>query len=174
MIFVIALILGAKVGRAIRAAITIGIAFIGINLVIGLMLTNLGAVAQAMVTNAGIQRDIVDVGWPSAAAIAFGSSVGLWVIPVAILVNIAMLFAGLTRTLNVDVWNFWHFAFVGSLVVAATNSLGLGILSARADGGVRALLRATGPPRAFSASMASPASRSPPSPPRRSCRSRSR
>lgn len=130
VIFVIALILGAKIGRAVRAAITIGIAFIGINLVIGLMLTNLGAVAQAMVTNAGIHRDIVDVGWPSAAAIAFGSSVGLWVIPVAILVNVIMLFAGLTRTLNVDVWNFWHFAFVGSLVVAATNSLGMGIVSA--------------------------------------------
>ena len=36
-IFIIALILGAKAGRAFRAAVTIGIAFIGINLVIGLM-----------------------------------------------------------------------------------------------------------------------------------------
>ncbi|TIN52593.1 MAG: PTS sugar transporter subunit IIC, partial [Mesorhizobium sp.] len=33
----------------------------------------------------------------------------------------------MTRTLNVDVWNFWHFAFVGSLVVAATDNLAYGI-----------------------------------------------
>lgn len=130
IIFVIALVLGARPGRAFRAGLTIGIAFIGINLVLGLMLTTLGGVAQAIVTNTGMQRDIVDVGWPSAAAIAFGSSVGLWVIPIGILVNVVLLFSGLTRTLNVDVWNFWHFAFVGSLVVAATGSLGYGLIAA--------------------------------------------
>ena len=130
VIFVIALILGSKPGKAFRAAVTIGVAFIGINLVIGLMWTNLSNVAQAIVTNTGIHRDIVDVGWPSAAAIAFGSSVGLWVIPVCIAVNVILLFSGMTRTLNVDVWNFWHFAYVGSLVVAATGSLPMGIIAA--------------------------------------------
>jgi PTS system galactitol-specific IIC component len=130
VIFFIGLALGAKPGRAFRAGVTIGVAFIGINLVIGLMWTNLSDVAKAIVTNTGIKRDIVDVGWPSAAAIAFGSSVGLWVIPVGIIVNIALLVPGYTRTLNVDVWNFWHFAFVGSLLVAATNSLSMGIAAA--------------------------------------------
>lgn len=130
VIFIIALILGAKVGRAFRAAVTIGVAFIGINLVLGLMLTSIGDVAKAIVTNTGIQRDIVDVGWPSAAAIAFGSSVGLWVIPIAIAVNIVLLLTRMTRTLNVDVWNFWHFAFIGSLAVAATNSLVYGLIVA--------------------------------------------
>src|SRR5512138_2261989 len=91
IIFVFALVLGAKPGRAFRAAVTIGVAFIGINLVIGLMWSNLSNVAQAIVTNTGIKRDVVDVGWPSAAAIAFGSSVGLWVIPLALIVNILML-----------------------------------------------------------------------------------
>jgi len=127
VIFIIAVVLGAKVGRAFRAAVTIGVAFIGINLVLGLMLGSIGEVAQAIVTNTGIQRDIVDVGWPSAAAIAFGSSVGLWIIPIGIAVNVVLLLARLTRTLNVDVWNFWHFAFIGSLATAATGSLGVGL-----------------------------------------------
>jgi PTS system galactitol-specific IIC component len=130
VIFIIAVVLGARVGRAFRAAITIGVAFIGINLVLGLMLGSIGDVAQAIVTNTGIKRDIVDVGWPSAAAIAFGSSVGLWVIPIGIAVNIALLLMRWTRTLNVDVWNFWHFAFVGSLATAATGSLGYGLVIA--------------------------------------------
>jgi PTS system galactitol-specific IIC component len=128
VIFIIAIVLGAKVGRAFRAAVTIGVAFIGINLVLGLMLGSIGDVAKAIVTNTGIQRDIVDVGWPSAAAIAFGSSVGLWIIPIAIAVNIVLLLTRLTRTLNVDVWNFWHFAFIGSLATAATGSLGYGLI----------------------------------------------
>ena len=35
---------------------------------------------------------VVDVGWPSAASIAFSTQVGLWVIPIAILVNVILLF----------------------------------------------------------------------------------
>jgi len=129
-IFLFAIALGAKVGRAFRSAVVIGVAFIGINLVIGLMWGSLTGVSQAIVANTGIQRDIVDVGWPSAAAIAFGSDVGLWVIPVALLVNVVLLATRLTKTLNVDIWNFWHFAFAGSLVYAATGDLALGIVTA--------------------------------------------
>lgn len=129
-IFLLAWAMGAKPARAFRAGVTIGIAFIGINLVIGLMWGALSGVGQAMVTNTGIQRDVVDVGWPSAAAIAFGSSVGLWVIPIALLVNVILLFTNVTKTLNVDIWNFWHFAFIGSMVVAATGNLVYGLVAA--------------------------------------------
>lgn len=116
IIFFVALIMGAKPGKAFRAGVTIGIAFIGINLVIGLMWGTLSGVAQAMVTNWKITRDVVDVGWPSAAAIAFGTDVGLWVIPIAIIVNLILLVLKVTKTLNIDIWNYWHFAFLGSMV----------------------------------------------------------
>jgi PTS system galactitol-specific IIC component len=130
MIFIFAVVLGTKPGRAFRSAVIIGVAFIGINLVVNLMWSALSNVAQAIVTNTGIERDIIDVGWPSAAAIAFGSSVGLWVIPIALLVNVVLLALRLTKTLNVDLWNFWHFAFIGSLIVAATGNLAMGLVAA--------------------------------------------
>ncbi len=129
-IFIFALILGAKVGRAFRAAVTIGVAFIGINLVIGLMWGALSGVSQALVTNVGIERDIVDVGWPAAAAVAFATDVGLWVIPVGLIVNFALLLPGVTKTLNVDIWNFWHYALVGSLVTFVSGSLPMGLAAA--------------------------------------------
>jgi PTS system galactitol-specific IIC component len=129
-IFIFALILGAKVGRAFRSAVVIGVAFIGINLVVGLMWGALSGVSQALVTNAGITRDIVDVGWPAAAAVAFATNVGLWVIPIGLIVNIVLLLFGVTKTLNVDIWNFWHFAFAGSLVAAVTGNLALGLAAA--------------------------------------------
>jgi PTS system galactitol-specific IIC component len=127
LIFIFAVTLGTRPGRAFRSAVIIGVAFIGINLIIGLMWGALSDVSQAMVRSLNIQRDIVDVGWPSAAAIAFGSPVGLWVIPIALLVNVVLLGLRLTKTLNIDLWNFWHFAFIGSLIVAATGNLPLGL-----------------------------------------------
>jgi len=130
IIFIVALVLGAKPGKAFRAGVTIGIAFIGINLVIGLMWGTLSGAAQAMVANWNIQRDVVDVGWPSAAAIAFGTDVGLWVIPIAIIVNLLLLVFKLTKTLNIDIWNYWHFAFLGSMVFVATNNLVYGLITA--------------------------------------------
>ncbi len=130
IIIILALILGAKFGRAFRAGVTVGIAFIGINLIIGLMWGSLSNVGQALVTNLGIQRSVYDVGWPSAAAIAFGTDVGLAVIPVALLVNLVLLLTRLTKTLNVDIWNFWHFAFLGSLVAIVTDSLVYGLIAA--------------------------------------------
>lgn len=130
VITILGLILGAKPGRAFRAGVTIGIAFVGINLVIGLMWGTLSETAQTIVTKTGVQLTAVDVGWPTAAAIAFGSSVGTFIIPVAIAVNIIFLVLGLTKTLNIDVWNFWHFAFLGSLIVVVTKSLVMGLAGA--------------------------------------------
>jgi galactitol PTS system EIIC component len=127
LIFFFAIALGTKPGRAFRSAVVIGVAFIGINLIIGLMWGSLQGVSQAMVNSLNIQRDIVDVGWPSAAAIAFGSPVGLWVIPIALLVNVVLIALRVTKTLNIDLWNFWHFAFIGSLIVAVTGDLALGL-----------------------------------------------
>lgn len=130
IIIILALVLGAKFGRAFRAGITVGIAFIGIGLVTGLMGNVLTNVGQALTTNLGIQRDIFDVGWPAAASIAFGTKVGMAVIPIALIVNIIFLVLKITKTLNVDVWNYWHFAFLGSLVSIATKNVVFGMLAA--------------------------------------------
>jgi len=130
VIFILALILGTKPGKAFRAGVTIGVAFIGINLVIGLMWTALSGVSQAIVTKTGVQLTAVDVGWPTAAAIAFGSKVGTFIIPIVLAINLLFLFIGLTRTLNIDVWNFWHFAFVGTMVYVVSQNLVLGLCAA--------------------------------------------
>jgi len=140
VIFIIGLILGAKSGRAFRSALTIGIAFVGINLVIGLLVGNLGDAAQAMVKRTGVTLNVVDVGWPAAAAIAFGGTVGTWIIPLAILVNIIMLVTRGTKTLNVDIWNFWHFAFTGSLVYVFSNNLALALATAALNAAIALFL----------------------------------
>lgn len=130
IVTLLALILGAKFGRALRAGITVGIGFIGINLVIGLMFQYLGPAAEGMVQNWGVTLNAIDVGWPAAAAIAFGTRIGSVIFIVGLLVNIIMLATRLTKTVDIDLWNYWHWAFSGSLVYVVSGSFLLGILAA--------------------------------------------
>ncbi|GAA0442989.1 PTS galactitol transporter subunit IIC [Virgibacillus sp. AGTR] len=129
IIFVFALVLGSKPGKAFRSGLTVGIGFIGLNLVIGLLTDSLGPAAQSMVDNFGFQLNTIDVGWPAAAAISYGTALGSLAIPLGIAANVILLGIGLTRTLNVDVWDYWHCAFTGSLVYALTGDFGLGIFT---------------------------------------------
>ncbi len=127
VILVFALLLGAKLAEALRASITIAVAMLGLNLIVWLMWSNLSEAAGAIAARTGFTRDVMDLGWPTAAAIAFGSTMGLAVIPAAIGINLLLLRLRLTRTLNIDIWNFWHFAFVGALLTAATGSFAMGL-----------------------------------------------
>ena len=127
VIFVIALALGSPVSKVLKCGISIGIGFIGIGLVIGLMLTNLAPAAQAMSQNFGISMNIIDIGWPGSSPMTWASKIALVAIPVAIVVNLIMLALKLTRVVNIDIWNIWHFAFTGAIVNIATDSYMLGI-----------------------------------------------
>lgn len=54
LLFVFALILRIKPGKAFKAGLTVGIGFVGLNLVIELLTKNLGLASQAMVKNFGL------------------------------------------------------------------------------------------------------------------------
>lgn len=127
VIFVVAVCLGTPVSKAVKSGISIGIGFIGIGLVIGLMLTNLAPAAQAMSANFGISMSVIDIGWPGSSPMTWASRIALVAIPVAIIVNIVMIALRLTRVVNIDIWNIWHFAFTGAIVDIATGSYMLGI-----------------------------------------------
>lgn len=129
IIFIIGLIMRLKVGQAFRAGLIIGVGFVGINLVIGLLGNVVGPAAQQMVQHSGVHLNILDVGWPSTAAIAYGATVGALAIPVGLIVDIVMLLLGLTLTLDIDLWNYWHIAFAGALVAIVTRSYADGVFA---------------------------------------------
>lgn len=62
MILIIALIFRVPFGKALRSGLTIGIGFVGINLVIGVLSDNLGPAAQAMVERFGFHLTVIDTG----------------------------------------------------------------------------------------------------------------
>ncbi len=130
IIFVLGLIFGAKPGKAIRSGLMVGVGFVGIGLIIGVLMGNLGPASQAMVSRFGIELSIIDVGWPASAAIAFASELAALVIPAGIVLNLLLLATRITKTVNIDIWNFWHFAFAGAMVQAVTGNIWYGLISA--------------------------------------------
>jgi PTS system galactitol-specific IIC component len=120
IIFFLSLLFGIAPAKAFRAGLIIGIGFIAINLVIGLMVNALAPATQAMIANFGLTMDVMDVGWPIGAAISFGTSAVVpWVFVLGILLNVIMLALNWTQTADIDMWNYWHFIFVAAFVNVA-------------------------------------------------------
>lgn len=115
VIIIFSKILGMKAGDCFKAGLHIGISFVGIGLVIGLMLDSIGPAAKAMAENFDLNLHVVDVGWPGSSPMTWASQIALVAIPIAILVNVAMLLTRMTRVVNVDIWNIWHMTFTGSV-----------------------------------------------------------
>jgi len=128
IIIVMGLIFGQKFKTALRAGLTLGAGFIALNLVIGLLIDNMVPVTEQLVEATGADLTILDVGWGVAGAIAWATTASAVVLPVALLTNIVMLLFKWTKTLNVDVWNFWNQAFTASVVYIATDSIWWAIL----------------------------------------------
>ena len=130
VIALLGLILGMKFTHAVRSGLTLAIAFIGINLTVGVLGENMSTIGSAFAERTGTGLDIIDIGWPAASALAFNTAVGNAIIPLGIVLNIILILLGLTQTLDVDIWNFWHQAFIGAIVTYITGSIGLGLLAA--------------------------------------------
>lgn len=120
-------LLGQGFKKSFRAGVTIGIGFVGINLVVGLLFASLGPAAAQFVNRLGIQLDVIDVGWPIGAAMSFGTPVAPLLIPLVLVANIILLALNFTKTMNIDLWNYWHFIFAGSVMYFATNSIPLAL-----------------------------------------------
>lgn len=129
LIFVFGVILGTKPGKAFTSALMVGVGFVGLNLVIDLLGGSLGPAAQQMVERFGLNLTTIDVGWPAAAAISYGTILGSLAIPIGVALNIVLIILGLTKTLNVDIWNIWHAAFISSLIYALTSNFAMGLFA---------------------------------------------
>ncbi|HIY20071.1 MAG TPA: PTS galactitol transporter subunit IIC [Candidatus Blautia avistercoris] len=128
-IFIICMIFGAKLKKSLMAGLTFGAAYIGLNLVINLMMTTVNPMIEIMVEEWGLKNDILDVGWAVGSAIAYSTTCGALIILVSLGVNIIMLATKLTKTLNVDIWNFWNHAFTASVVYIISGNLILGLIA---------------------------------------------
>ena len=123
ILFVLSLIFRQSVGKSARAALIVGVAFVGINAVLGAVFGAIIPVVNKMVEVFGLSLQGLDVGWPLAAAIIWGVAFSVAVIPIAFVVNIILLLLKLTKTFDADVWNFKYWAFAAVIVYLWTKNM---------------------------------------------------
>ena len=122
--------IGIKLGKALKSGLLVGVGFVGLSIVTALLTTALGPALNSVVDIYDLQLKVFDMGWPAAASIAYNTSVGALIIPICLGVNLLMLLTRTTKTVNIDLWNYWHFAFIGALAYFATHSLLWGFFAA--------------------------------------------
>lgn len=122
--------IGIKFGKALKSGLLVGVGFVGLSVVTALLTSSLGEPLKRVTEIYGLSLGIFDMGWPAAAAVAYNTSVGAFIIPVCLAVNIVMLLTKTTRTVNIDLWNYWHFAFIGAVVYFASDSILWGFFAA--------------------------------------------
>jgi len=128
MIFVIAVALGVKAGKAFKGALLMACGYAGVFIIINYLFGAVFPAAQAMVTRTGVSLKVIDMGWPLTAALSYGTPAGTAILPTFLVVNVVMLGVGLTKTLDIDIWNYWHMAFTASMVNAISDNFLLGLV----------------------------------------------
>ena len=122
--------IGIKFGKALKSGLLVGVGFVGLSIVTALLTNTLGDPLKRVTEIYGLSLGIFDMGWPAAASVAYNTSVGAFIIPVCLAVNIVMILTKTTKTVNIDLWNYWHFAFIGAVVYFATDSIAWGFFAA--------------------------------------------
>lgn len=127
---ILGLCIGIKFGDALKAGLKVGVGFVGLSIVTALLTSALGPALNDVVDIYDLQLRVFDMGWPAAASVAYNTAVGALIIPVCLGINILMLITKTTRTVNIDLWNYWHFAFIGAIIYFASESLAWGFFGA--------------------------------------------
>lgn len=112
---VIGLCIGMRFGQALKSGLYVGVGFVGLGVVTALLTTNFNDPLKAICDLYHLQLNVFDMGWPAAASVAYNTAVGALIIPICLGINVLMLLTKTTSTLNIDLWNYWHFAFIGAV-----------------------------------------------------------
>ena len=127
---ILGLCIGIGLTKSLKSGLLVGVGFIGLSVITALLTDTLGPALKGVVENFDLQLKVFDMGWPSAASVAYNTSVGAFIIPVCLVVNLLMIMTRTTRTVNIDLWNYWHFAFIGAIVYFASDSIMWGFFAA--------------------------------------------
>ncbi|HJE17645.1 MAG TPA: PTS galactitol transporter subunit IIC [Enterococcus casseliflavus] len=130
IILILGLVAGMKFKKAFMSAITLGIAFTGMSMVIGFMSNAVSPASEALAKNTGLNLPALDLGWTGAASITWSWSYAFVFFAVVLGVNFVMLILNWTKTLNVDMWNVWGKALTAYLVYFISGSLLAGFITA--------------------------------------------
>lgn len=129
-VFIIGLVVRVPFKQLLKASITVGCGFIGTFMVMNLLSTYIGPISNALVENFGLTLDVIDVGWPVTGSFAWAVPISPLIFVSVFALNLVLIVVGFTRTLDVDIWNYWGFMLAGAMVYYSTNNVAFGLIAA--------------------------------------------
>ena len=127
IIFVIAIAVRVPLQRALFSTVALAAGFAGVFIAFDFFVANISPAVRQLSLARGLSFPVLDVGWPPLAAITWASPLAAISIPLVLITNLVLLAVGWTRTIYIDIWNYWHFAFMGALVMSTSGSVWLGL-----------------------------------------------
>lgn len=129
IIFAFGMIIRMTLKDAFLSALKLGVGFSGVFLVFDFFVTNIAPAVEMIINNRGLDYPVLDVGWPPLAGITWASTIAPITIPLIVVINLAMIATNTTRTIYIDIWNYWHFALIGALLQKTNHSFGIALLA---------------------------------------------
>lgn len=123
IIFILALIFKIEIKTSIKSSLKLGIGFIGIFMTFDYFVEIIRPVVAVIIDRIGLNMPVLDVGWPPLAAITWSFNLAPLLLVILMLTNTIMLIMNKTKTVNIDIWNYWHIIFLGVMVFYITNSV---------------------------------------------------
>lgn len=128
IIFVIALVFRLKPSVALTSSLQLGIAFIGIFMTFDYFVGIINPAMTALISRFALEMPVLDTGWPPLAAATWAYPMAPVLLLVFLLINGLALVLRLTKTVNIDIWNYWHPILLAAMVDHVTGQTWLAIL----------------------------------------------
>lgn len=124
-ILILGLFFKVKFTKALKSGLLVGIGFKGLQLVVSFLVTTVTPVIKHY---SGKGFNIIDVGWEALSAAAWATKFAALIIPIGLILNFVLIRLKAIKTLNIDIWNYWHLlrsAAILSLVLMAMGVTGI-------------------------------------------------
>ncbi len=102
---------------SMRNGLRVGAGFLGINVVLNMLVAGIQPVVDHYSgLGDGSGFTVIDIGWEGMSAIAWSTSFALLIVPLAMILNYILLKVRFTKTMDIDVWNYFHVIIGGSML----------------------------------------------------------
>ncbi|MGM0366512.1 MAG: PTS transporter subunit IIC [Actinomycetota bacterium] len=128
LLLVLGLITGRKPHRTLLNSVFVFLGLLFTSLMLTIFINFFEPLVNIIVLYSGKNFQVIDMGMALSRDIAFSSPIVIETIIAIILLNIFMLALRLTRTINIDIWNYWIFLLIGSVIYTITEIRWMGIL----------------------------------------------
>ena len=116
--------------RNLKNSVFIFAGMVGFAILLTLFINFFKPLIDTIILNSPKKFEIIDIGWSASKEIILNSPITLQIIIGVFSLNIIMLLLRFTRTINIDIWNYWIFLLVGSIIFTITEIKWVGVLIA--------------------------------------------